>query len=128
MTEVNSFKFFDHLFSDPKKSCKVMEEMQQEGSDWNQTGGMLYWGLKNYLIILDFSKQGISDNKRIASEGKMNPYSVMNLLKHRETLLEKELFITMFFKELVALDYDIKMGRVPAEYFRLRVKELVLMQ
>ena len=102
--------------------------MQQDGSDWNQIGGLLYWGLKNYLIVLDFSQQGISDSKRIASEGKMNPYSVMNLLKHRETLLEKESFITMFFKELVALDYDIKTGAVPAEYFRLRIKEIVLQQ
>lgn len=126
MVEADSFKFFDHLFTDSHKACQILQDMQEEGSDRNQVNGLLYRGLKNYLIVLDFHHQGITDSKTIVSEAKMNPYSVSNLLKQSKTLLEKEEYITTFFKRLIELDYDIKTGAMPAEYFRLRVKELVL--
>ena len=125
---MDSFKFFDHLFSDPKKACKLLEGIQNDGSDWNQVNGLLYRGLRNYLIVLDFLAKGTSDSKTIASEGKMPPFTASNLLKQSKTLTEKSDFISSFFKELVHLDYDIKTGAVPPEYFRLRVKELVLKQ
>ena len=76
--------------------------------------------------MLDFLRQGISDSKIIASEGKMPPFTASNLLKQSETLHRNEGNITTFFKKLVELDYDIKTGAVPAEYFWLAVKEMVL--
>jgi DNA polymerase III delta subunit len=87
---------------------------------------MLCWGLKNYLIILDFEHQGIRDSKTIASEAKLNPYSLYAPLKQIDILLKKESRIKNFFKKLIELDYDIKQGHLPAEYFWLAVKELVL--
>jgi DNA polymerase III delta subunit len=126
MTETNSFKFFDHLLTDPPASCKILDDIQHDGTDRNQTAGMLYRGLRNNLIILDFLRQGIDDSKTIASEAKMNPRQVSTLLKQQSTLLAKEHFIKNLFKKLIELECDIKTGKVPAEYFRLGVKELLL--
>jgi DNA polymerase III delta subunit len=126
ITEADSFKFFDHLFADPKKACQILDDMQSDGDDRNQIVGLLYWGLKNYLIVLDFEHQGIRDSKTIASEAKLNPRQVGNMLKQSNVLIAKEYFIKNFFKKLIELDYDIKMGHVPGEYFWLAVKELVL--
>jgi DNA polymerase III delta subunit len=126
--EADSFKFFDHLFSAPREACEILEDIQQEGTDWNQVNGLLYWGLRNYLIVLDLYQQGIRESKVIASEGKMPPFTASNLLKRISTLQEKKAYLTTFFKQLVELEYDIKMGILPAEYFRLAVKEQVLNQ
>jgi DNA polymerase III delta subunit len=126
MTETNSFKFFDHLFANPTQACTLLNDIQSDGTDRNQTSGMLYRGLRNYLVVLDFDRQGIRDSKTLASEGKIPPFTVSKLLGNLDTLKEKESFIHTFFKKLVQLDYDIKMGHLPAEYFWLAVKELVL--
>ena len=126
MVEADSFKFFDHLFSNPRKACEILQDMQNEGTDWNQVNGLLYRGLRNYLIVLDLYNQGISESKIIASEGKMPPFTASNLLKQIQILHEKQAYISNFFKKLVELDYDIKTGQIPAEYYWLAVKELVL--
>jgi DNA polymerase III delta subunit len=106
--EAESFKFFDHLFSAPTQSCIILDAMQAEGTDRNQVGGLLYRGLRNYLIVLDLTQQGIQESKSIASEGKMPPFTASILLKQLPLLKEKKAFITSFFKKLVLLDYDIK--------------------
>jgi DNA polymerase III delta subunit len=126
MTEADSFKFFDHLFANPEQACHILDDIQNEGTDRNQTSGMLYRGLKNYIIVLDFLHQGIDDSKTIASEAKINPWQVSTMLKQKDTLRQHAVGIKTFFKKLVELDYDIKMGHLPAEYFWLSVKELVL--
>jgi hypothetical protein len=89
---------------------------------------LLYWGLRNYLIVLDLYQQGICESKGIASEGKMPPFTASNLLRNISTLQEKQAYITNVFKQLITLEYDIKMGIMPAEYFRLAVKQQVLQQ
>jgi hypothetical protein len=44
----------------------------------------------------------------------------------KQPLREQERFIKTFFKKLILLEYDIKKGNLPAEYFRLAVKKIVL--
>ncbi|MDR2541081.1 MAG: hypothetical protein LBD11_04830 [Candidatus Peribacteria bacterium] len=124
--EADSFKFFDHLFSSPQKACNILDEIQNDGTDWNQTSGMLFRGLRNYLLTLDLYQQGVRDSKVLMSEGKMAPFMASNLLKQIDVLLVHSGFIKQFFKKLVELDYDIKQGELPAEYFWLRVKEIIL--
>lgn len=128
MVEADSFKFFDHLFSNPHKACEIIEDMQQEGSDWNQVNWLLYWGLRNYLIVLDLYQHGVRDSKGLASEGKMPPFTASNLLKNISSLQEKSSYLANFFKQLISIEYDIKMGIMPAEYFWLAVKQQVLQQ
>jgi DNA polymerase III delta subunit len=126
MVAAESFSFFDYVFSAPQHACEILADMQSDNTDRNQVGGLLYRGLRNYLIVLDFDRQGIHESKQIASEGKMPPFTASNLLKQLATLKEKSAFIRHFFKKLIALEYDIKNGILPAEYFRLAVKELVI--
>ncbi|MDR0650996.1 MAG: hypothetical protein LBG59_06460 [Candidatus Peribacteria bacterium] len=92
--------------------------MQNDGTDRNQVGGLLYRGLRNYLIVLDLTQQGINESKIIASEGKMPPFTASNLLKQLPTLQHHQTFIIALFKQLITLEYQIKMGILPSEYFR----------
>jgi hypothetical protein len=48
----------------------------------------------------------------------MPPFTASNLLKQLPTLQKKQLFITTFFQQLITLEYQIKMGILPSEYFR----------
>jgi DNA polymerase III delta subunit len=124
--EANSFKFFDYLFSHPQQACSLLDTIQNDGTDWNQTSGMLFRGLRNYLLTLDLYEHGVRESKVLMSEGKLAPFVASSLLKQIDILQEHSAFIKHFFKKLVELDYEIKQGIVPAEYFRLRVKELIL--
>ncbi|MDR0607929.1 MAG: hypothetical protein LBG52_06395 [Candidatus Peribacteria bacterium] len=124
--EADSFKFFDHLFSNPSQACSLLDDMQNTGTDRNQANGMLFRGLRNYLLTLDLYAHGVRDSKVLMSEGRLAPFVASNLLRQIETLQKYAAFIRHFFKKLVELDYEIKQGIVPAEYFRLRIKELIL--
>jgi DNA polymerase III delta subunit len=123
--EANSFKFFDYLFSSPQQACALLDKMQNEGTNWNEASGVLFRGLRNYLLTLDLYEHGVRESKVLMSEGKLAPFVASNLLRQIETLQEHTAFIKHFFKKLVELDYEIKQGIVPAEYFRLNVKELI---
>ncbi|MDR0860909.1 MAG: hypothetical protein LBO09_08305 [Candidatus Peribacteria bacterium] len=85
-TEADSFKFFDHLFSSPQRACKILDDIQNDGTDWNQTSGMLFRGLRNYLLTLDLYQQGVRDSKVLMSEGKMAPFVASNLMKQIDIL------------------------------------------
>jgi hypothetical protein len=48
----------------------------------------------------------------------MPPFTASNLLKQLPILKKNQPFITAFFKNLVELEYQIKNGILPNEYFR----------
>lgn len=125
-TEANGFTFFDFLLDDPLKAVQVLEKLQREGNDWNQVSGMLFWGLRNYLVALDLEHQGIRDAKVLASEGKMAPFAASKLIGQMEKIIAREVYLKGFFKKLVEMDYDLKQVILPVEFFWLGVKKMVL--
>ncbi|GHW02449.1 hypothetical protein AGMMS50249_2350 [candidate division SR1 bacterium] len=124
--ETNGFAFFDHLLSDPMQAIHILDSIQSDGSDRNQTSGMLFWGLRNYLIVLGLDSQGRCDGSTLASEGKMAPFAASKLISNLNLIRQKSGYLTNFFTKMVEMDYDLKQGILPPERFWLGVKRLVL--
>lgn len=108
MVEGDAFLIFDQLFSAPIHAVKTLQKMQEDGKTWNEVQGLLTWGLKIYLILLDFHQQGISDAKQIIAETKLHPFVVSKNMKQLPMLLEYKMQIIGFFQYLIELEYAIK--------------------
>jgi len=119
--EVNSFLFFDYFLTDKKKSLEVWNKIKEEGTDFNQAIGMLYWWIKLYLFIIDLYKNGVTDSKTIAQTIKYHPFVVSKNVHNIKKLLAQENEIKDFYRGLMELDYKIKTGQVPSSYFWLGI-------
>ena len=108
MVEGDAFVIFDQLFSDPKLAVQSLAKMQSDGKSWNEVQGLLTWGLKIYLTLIDFHQQGITSAKEIIAQTKLHPFVVNKNLKMLPQLLEHQNFIVHFFKTLIDLEYAIK--------------------
>ena len=76
--ETNSFTLLQTLFVDKKKAIRVLEKIQEGGSDRNLFAGMLYRAMKFYIFMIDLDENGVKNSKDIASFLKMNPWQVKN--------------------------------------------------
>ena len=88
--EVNSFLFLDYLLPEKEKAVGVLDKIHESGGDEYQTLGMVYWGLKLYVYLLDLYKQGIRDNKTLAQMTKYAPFAVSKAMKNIKLLEQKE--------------------------------------
>lgn len=126
MVEGDAFVIFDQLFSDPKLAVQSLAKMQSDGKSWNEVQGLLTWGLKIYLTLIDFHQQGITSAKEIIAQTKLHPFVVNKNLKMLPQLLEHQNFIVHFFKALIDLEYAIKTWKYPDNYYWLVVKQELL--
>lgn len=108
MVEGDAFVIFDQLFSDPKLAVQGLAKMESDGKSRNEVQGLLTWGLKIYLTLLDFHQQGITSAKEIIAQTKLHPFVVNKNLKLLPQILEHQDFIIHLFKKLIDLEYAIK--------------------
>ena len=100
--------------------------MQEDGKSWNEVSGLLTWGLKIYLTILDLYGQGIVSAKEIIAQTKLHPFVVNKNLKYIAQLQKNQGFLVSFFQLLIDLEYAIKTGKMADQYFWLRTKQEIL--
>lgn len=108
MVEGDAFLIFDQLFSAPIEAVKTLQKMQEDGKVWNEVQGLLTWGLKIYLTLLDFYQQGIADTKQIIAATKLHPFVVSKNMKQLPLLVENKEQIISFFQHVIDLEYAIK--------------------
>lgn len=126
LVEGDAFKIFDQLFLNPQEAVQTLEKMQEDGKSRNEVQGLLTWGIKIYLTLLAYDKQGIRDAKTLIALTKLHPFVVNKNLKHLPTLREHQPFLITFFKNLIDLEYAIKTGATPENYYRLALKQQLL--
>ena len=114
------------MWSDPRLAVKSLEKMQEDGKSWNEVSGLLTWGLKIYLTILDLYGQGIVSAKEIIAQTKLHPFVVNKNLKYIAQLQKNQGFLVSFFQLLIDLEYAIKTGKMTEQYFWLRTKQEIL--
>lgn len=124
--EQDSFEIFDQMFSDPIATVKVFEKMQDDGKNRNEVMGLLTRGIKIYLILLDFDQRGITSGKEIIAETKLHPFVVNKNLKLVPMLRGHRSFLIAFFKQLIELESQIKLGKKSDLYFWLFLKSQIL--
>ncbi len=123
--EVNAFALLDTLFTDKEKTINFIAKMQANQPDIFQTTWMLYWGLKIIIQITDCLKRWITNSKEIASTIKAPPFAVSKQMNMRDIYIKNEDRITAFFAKIVKIDHAIKTWRLPAEWFRVSLKQAI---
>ena len=126
MIDEDVFKLLDLAITKPEAAVKSIKSLQESGIDWNALNGSFAWGLRNYLLVLDYAEHWITDSKQIASELKQNPRAIMNITKKISILKEKKNLIKNLFKSIVDIDYDIKNWNAQAENYFLTIKKTIL--
>jgi DNA polymerase III delta subunit len=121
----NNFTLLDHLYTDTKKSIWLITTAQQAGEDSFKFLGMLYRGLKITINIINLAQEGITDAKTLASRLKAHPFVVSKQLKLLPQTKAKKEAIFELYSDILTIDHEIKTGVLPAEWFRLAVKQAV---
>ncbi len=126
MIEEDIFQFLDLALTDTKSAIKFIQWLQDDWLDRNAVNGSFSWWLRNYLFVLDYADQWITNSKQIASELKQNPRAIMNITKKISLLKEKRNLIKTLFKSIVDIDYDIKSGNTQPESYFFTIKKVLL--
>ena len=126
MIEEDIFQLLDLSLTDPKSAVKFVQWLQDDWLDRNAINGSFAWWLRNYLFVLDYADQWITNSKQIASELKQNPRAIMNITKKISLLKEKRNLIKTLFKSIVDIDYDIKSGNTQPESYFFTIKKVLL--
>ena len=126
MIEEDIFQLLDLALTDTKSAIKFIQWLQDDWLDRNAVNGSFAWWLRNYLFVLDYADQWITNSKQIASELKQNPRAIMNITKKISLLKEKRNLIQNLFKSVVDVDYDIKSGNAQPESYFFTIKKVLL--
>ena len=126
MIEEDIFQLLALSLTDPKSAVKFVQWLQDDWLDRNAINGSFAWWLRNYLFVLDYADQWITNSKQIASELKQNPWAIMNIIKKISLLKEKRNLIKTLFKSIVDIDYDIKSGNAQPESYFFTIKKVLL--
>lgn len=121
----NNFALLDYLYTDTKKSIELITRAQQAGEDMFQFLGMLYRGVKITINVLNMHENGLTDAKQLASTLKAHPFVISKQLKLLPQIKAKKTAIFQLYSDILQLDFEIKSGILPAEWFWLVVKQAV---
>ena len=126
MIEEDIFQLLDLALTKPKSAVEFVQSLQDDWLDRNAVNGSFAWGLRNYLLVLDYADHWITDAKQISSELRQNPWAIMNIAKKLSLLKEKRSLIETLFKSIVDIDYDIKNGNAQSESYFFTIKKVLL--
>ena len=126
MIEEDIFQLLDLALTKPKSAVEFVQSLQDDWLDRNAVNGSFAWGLRNYLLVLDYADHWITDAKQISSELRQNPWAIMNITKKLSLLKEKRSLIETLFKSIVDIDYDIKNGSAQSESYFFTIKKVLL--
>ncbi len=113
---IDQFKLLDQLIFQPeiwlKNLQKIKNKLEPLSFLW-----LLYWGIKNSLLIATLSKRWFNNPKQIWEKLKLHPFVVKQRLNKLDKILLEEDKLKNIFKKLINLEHNIKTGRLPIETF-----------
>ena len=122
--EADSFALMDYFYRDVNKSWKLIDQLRDDGVNWNQIIWTMYWGTKNMLLYVDCLKRKVW-SKDIAKEIWIHPFVIAKMSKYYKEIAQKSKAIEKMHRWLLELDYNIKSGKLSDTVFWLRLKGLV---
>ena len=115
----DAFALVDNL-QNSQKVLEILNNLEQMGEDFFKVLGLLYWNLKNTILIKE--QQSLNeDSKTIASKLGVHPFVVAKTLKGRYDIEA----LKDIFHKLIDLDYDIKTGKIASELGYLYLKKIL---
>ena len=116
----DAFALVDNL-QNSQKVLEILNNLEQMGEDFFKVLGLLYWNLKNTILIKE--QQSLNeDSKTIASKLGVHPFVVAKTLKGTYDIA----FLKDIFHKLIDLDYNIKTGKIASELGYLYLKKILV--
>jgi DNA polymerase III delta subunit len=120
----NTFALFDYLFTKPDKALALIDAMREDGTNRNEALWAMCWWMALFIMMVDGYNNGARDAKSIAQRAGYNPFAISKQMSRIQTLLANTSNIQKIYKGLIDLDVSIKTGKLPAEAFWIRTKDL----
>ena len=119
-TEQDSFALLDNL-NNKEKAIKILQNLQANQEDFFKILWLLYWNLKNIILIVENKKDGLT-SKEIATKLWVHPFVVWKIYKYNNDFwVYKDMF-----KKLIDLDYAIKSWKIDSWLWYLYLKKIIL--
>ncbi len=118
-TQQDTFELLDNL-DNSNKAIKILENLEKNQEDLFKVLWLLYWNLKNIILIKEQLSIG-ENSKNIASKLGIHPF-VVNKIINKNYDLQK---IRNIFWNILELDYSIKSGKIPLELWYLYLKKII---
>lgn len=125
LLDAQVFDFLKLILSDKNQAINYLQNMQDQGLNWNAISGILYWWLKLYIVVYQFAKKGIKDIKTMSLKTWINSYSLSQNIKDVDVILKNWIAIENMYKRLIEIDVDIKNGKKLEQSFWLETKKLI---
>ncbi len=122
---INAFGLLDTIFTDPAASLKTIDQIKQQTSDIFQIHWMINRWMRITLQMIDCAKQWINSSSVIAKKIKAPPFAIAKQMKHLTRYQNNEEKIQQFFCDLLAIDYNIKTWKLPSQWYRVSLKQLI---
>jgi len=120
----NTFALFDYLFTDIDKALVLIDQMRDDWSNRNEAIGAMYRGIILFIMMVDSHKQGVHDPRSISKRIGYAPFAVSKQYGRIQTFVRQEQNLKNIYQWLITIDESIKTGKLPAEAFWIRSKDL----
>jgi len=118
--EQDSFALLDNIVNS-QQALNILWKLQENKEDIFKILGLLYWNLKNVILIAE-QKQYWLSSKEVASKLWVHPFVVWKIYKNvNNVAIYKEMF-----KKLLDLDYGIKSWKVDSSLWYMYLKKIIL--
>lgn len=118
--EQDSFWLLDNL-QNQKKFIEKLNNLQQNKEDFFKILWLLYWNLRNIILVLE-QKQAWLSSKEIASKIGAHPFVVWKILKNYNNSSN----FKKLFSNLIDIDYSIKNWKIDSSLWYLYLKKVFL--
>lgn len=122
--ETDSFKLLDGMKSNKKSALKIIDKLKKNNEDIHKIMGLIHWHIRSVLLVIDQKIQWIDSSKTIASTLKLHPFVASKILKaYNKEDIEPLLWL---HKDMIDLDYGIKIGQIHKSFAYLELKKSIL--
>lgn len=104
---------------------QIIEDIKSNDDNPFAFLGLFSWNIISILNLIDGIKSWRTDYKELMMRVKIHPFTFGKLYKQKKMLLESHDKIINILSKIIKLEYQIKLGIVPQEYFRPGFKEIM---
>ncbi len=125
--DINAFDILDNMITDKNKTLKILNDMQNKWEDEFKFLWMIYRWLKLFLQLIDFNDKWENSSKELASKLWVPPFAILKHIKNIKTLSSNKNKLIGIYKNVVNLDYWIKIWKIPQDIFWLEIKRIIFL-
>ncbi len=122
--ETDSFKLLDSMKSNKEEAISILDKLKKNDEDIHRIMGLIHWHIRSILLVVDQKIQWADSSKKIASVLKLHPFVASKIMKSYNQKDIKPLL--GLHKEMINIDYGIKIGQINKSFAYLELKKSIL--